>query len=230
MTTPIIPFGMRGGTYNARQLQTQLTLAMVDVANQREPGYLGMSGIGGCPREQYFRMVEPKLAEAQQSWYSMAGYVWEAGIKALLGDTEAACKTISNLEPFGVGLIADFDARYRGHIDHEIGNVLVEVKSAYWEKWLRIRGDGQPEYKHYAQVQSYLRHGRGRWDRAVIIYVARDIPHKLFYGVGGLPPFWCVDVNPNTKVQDELDIKAKWILRCVDLRDPPKCECGWCRT
>lgn len=229
---------------NAETLQHALISNMAKMANKREPFYLGMSGIGGCSREQYFKFTNPKRSPLQMCWYNFTGHLHESGVKALLNDPNAACQTITGLGPVGSGLstgaelVADFDNRYRGHVDYELPGqpVLVEVKTVYWEKWVRLVHGAPVPGQNYDQVQAYLTHGKNadggkKWERAILVYIARDIPHKLFSSqVTVLPPFHCVDVYPDPARQLFLDSKARDILTRIDHGDPPDCTCSWCRT
>jgi len=126
--------------------------------------------------------------------------------------------------PTGKELVADFDERYRGHTDYELPDgTLVEIKSTRWDKFVEIvhvkpRGN----FRHIAQVQAYMRHGN--YSHAILIYVARDMPHRDWEF-----PFWCVDVPRDERLMDELDEKAKMILAAIDKGQPPDCTCRYCR-
>ena len=191
--------------------------------------YLGMSGIGGCPREQYFRMTDPEPSDQRLQWYGWTGYLHEAGVKCLLGRERDGVLTFLGARGLGRELVADFDGRYRGHVDVELSDgTLVEVKTTGWRKLLQQIKKERAKPRHYDQVQAYLKHGP--YARAVVVYVARDIPHMSFYKQGGwLPPFWCVDVEPWPARQEMLDQKAKAILKAVDGGKPPDCACRWCK-
>ena len=195
-------------------------------------GYLGMSGIGYCPRDQYWRVVDPTPPDDRLHWYNWIGYtIEEAMCRLLRGAGFGLAEAAGQLE-----IVADFDPRFRGHIDHLLieDRTVVEIKSTYWAKFVRLRDSGLPMPAHYDQVQMYMRHGN--FPQAVICYVARDIPHRD-WDVGVAPimgddeylAFWLVDVQPDPGRADELDAKAQEILYYIDLGVAPSCECNWCK-
>jgi len=204
---------------NAQEIQSKLLVGLAQDTKHEHRDYVGMSGIGGCPREMYWRYMDPQPAEQRLLWYSWTGYMHEEAVLKLLG-----------AEQVRRDIVASFDDRYRGHTDHELPDgTLVEVKSVGWNKIVRLRGQRKASENNIAQVQAYMKHGG--FEKGVIVYVARDIPHREFYKWKGdwLPPFWCVEVFPDTFVQDELDKKAKMVLTMIDRGVPPRCECRWCR-
>jgi hypothetical protein len=175
--------------------------------------YLGMSQISQCPRKLYNEFLNGRRPpNDQQHWYCWTGYLHEAAIMSLLG-----------IEPHHAEVAAKFDDRFRGHVDHAGDGKVLEVKSVTWDRFNRIRDDGRPLREHNEQVQCYLRHGG--WKLAVLIYIARDVPHREFDG----PPFWTFDVLPDPALADKLDEKARGILAAIDRREMPPCECGYCR-
>jgi hypothetical protein len=190
--------------------------------HQEWRGYVGMSGIGGCPRDLYWRAIDPILASDQLHWYGWSGYLHEAALKNLLGaHREAILTFLSGSLPVGRELIADFDPRYRGHTDHEAPDgTLIEYKSTGWNKFLKIQQRGAG-LRHIAQVQAYMRHGN--YPNAIIVYVARDVPHREWQ-----IPFWCLDVERDERMMDELDEKARMVLAAVDVGIPPECTCNYC--
>lgn len=178
--------------------------------------YLGMSGIGQCPRKLYFEFVNGRRPPTdQQHWYCWTGYVHEAAIVDLLAGEKKLAEQIE--------VIAAFDSRFRGHVDYVIDGQLIEIKSTAWNKFTGIKLDNRPQREHLEQVQMYMRHGG--WTHTQIIYVARDVPHREFDG----PPFWIFDVYPDKQLADKLDQKARDILAAIDRHQPPRCECGYCR-
>lgn len=204
---------------------------------EQKRDYLGMSQIARCPRLLYRMLTEGRAEEeldAQQHWYCWIGYLWEKAVVGLLWD-EAVENLLNPDIPAQVSVmsqnvevVAIFDQRYRGHVDFEMDvdhgvMALVEIKSVYWGKWNRIRAQGRPELEHVAQVQAYMQHGY--WNRAFIVYVARDVPHKAWAG----PPFWVYEVEYVRTIGKALDAKARRILAAFDRGVAPACKCGKCR-
>jgi len=175
--------------------------------------YLGMSGIGGCSRKMYREFVEGRqIPSDRDHWYCWTGYMHEAAIINLLGITQQRRE-----------IVAAFDQRFKGHTDFEVGDTVVDIKSVGWEKFLRLQFGEEISHNNIAQVQMYMRHS-AFFAHAVLIYVARDVPHRDFS-----MPFWAMDVAPDLELMDILDDKARRILKAIDQRQPPVCNCGWCR-
>lgn len=215
-------------TINAITLKDQLCQGLREKSGlEGQRNYLGMSGIGQCPRRLYLDFVEGRVsASDQQHWYCWTGYVHEAAVIRLLAEdlTEAppqGSKPTDLLRQ--VEVVAGYDQRFRGHVDYVLSERVIEVKSVGWDKFVRIRDDDQPQYEHRCQVQMYLRHGG--WARGLVIYIARDVPHREFDG----PPFWVFEVEPDEVMADRLDRKAQDVLAAIDRREPPACTCSWCR-
>ncbi len=202
---------------NAIAMKDKLCLALREKSGlERQRPYLGMSGIGQCPRKLYFDMIEGRRAPSdQQHWYCWTGYLHEGGVIGLLG--------LDAVELRQMEIVAAFDARFRGHVDCPMKDQVVEIKSVNWDKFNRVRETGQAEPNHRDQVQMYLRHGG--WESGLVVYVARDVPYREFDG----PPLWVVEIEPDPVLADRLDEKAQRILAAVDARESPVCECGWCR-
>lgn len=180
--------------------------------------YLGMSGIGYCPRKLYFEFINGSSEFTdQQHWYCWTGYLNEAAVIRLIADLGAQQQQFE--------IVAGFDARFRGHIDYLLNPMeFIEIKSVGWDKFCKIREANRPEYAHLAQVQMYLRHGG--YQCAKIIYIARDVPHREFDGM----PLWVLEIYPDDTLANRLDAKAQRILAAIDANDPPECECSWCRS
>ena len=184
--------------------------------------------------EQIEPQNSPSPPDDRLKWYSWTGYGHESMVLNLLAENLDQQATQVHRE-----LVAEWAPRFRGHIDHELPDgTLLELKSVYWEKLLRLMASGRAEAKNEAQVQSYMRHGG--YDQAIILYTARNVPHKEFYRKrvhvrgntwlpGWTPPFWAVDIIEYPAMQDSLDDKARNILRCYDEGTPPLCSCGYCK-
>ncbi len=185
--------------------------------------YLGMSGISQCPRLLYNQFTNGRgYQPIQDHWHCREGYKEQAEALEMLGA----------INPKGVEVIAEWDARYKGHTDWETPDGdLVEIKSVYWDKFMDIVERRRAERQHYEQVQAYLRHGV--WKLAHICYKARDVPQEQWRGdtiatCGGIP-VWIVSVGLNREVADRLDAKARMILGAIDRGVAPDCVCGRCR-
>lgn len=195
-------------------VKRQLCEALVEQSgHDRRRDYLGMSGIGDCSRKQYFSFVGGRTADDQLLWYSWTGYLHEAAILKLFKRRKRE-----------IEVVAGFDERFRGHVDLALSKQdLVEIKSTNWGKFQRIIDGGEPDLRHQYQVQMYLRHGG--WERCFVVYIARDVPHKEWYDF----PLYVFEVRPDAARADRMDAKAKAILAAIDRREPPDCDCGWCR-
>ncbi len=208
---------------NARQLKSELSQALLEKSGlEQRRAYLGMSQIGRCPRQLYWAMVEGRSdteMNEQRHWFCWTGYLHEAAMLELLG---------VDVSQQGVEIVADFDRRFRGHVDCVLDSSgIAEIKSVSWRKFQRIREWNRPDHLHMKQVQSYLHHGipGAVWDRAFIIYLARDVPFPEWRGF----PIWVFGVPYNEALARMLDVKAQRILAAVDAGTPPECECGRCR-
>lgn len=212
---------------NAMTLKADLCRALREKSGlEAHRPYLGMSGIGGCPRKLYFDFVEQReVAGDQQHWYCWTGYLHEGAVVELLGSVVSnPNQEEEGVKPWRrqVEVVAGFDQRFRGHVDYIIGEFVVEVKSVGWEKFCRIKEDGQAQYEHRAQMAMYLRHGG--WQRGYIVYIARDVPHREFE-----PPFWVFELEWDEGLMERMDRKARDVLAAIDRKEPPACTCSYCR-
>ena len=177
--------------------------------------YLGMSQISNCPRQLYDRFLNGSGRLSDRAhWFCRIGYLWQREVLDML-DMPA---TYQETE-----IVAGFDARYRGHVDWELDQSLIEVKSVSWEIFLRVAETKYPIRSHNEQVQSYLRHGNG-YKSCIMVYVARDVPLGQWDGI----PVWMLAVYPKQETQDTLDDKARRVLKAVDEGIAPQCACGRC--
>jgi len=206
---------------DARQLKDVLTQQVMSTSGlEQRRDYLGMSQIGRCPRELYRLMLEGKGTgtEERDHWFCWLGYLYESAIVELLGG-----------EPMwqGIEVVAEFDERFRGHVDYQLdrGGVLwdlVEIKSTSYARLQSIIRAQSPVPFHVAQVQAYMRHGY--WERAFIVYVARDVPGRDWRGM----PIWVFELGIDPRIGAALDRKAREVLRAVDEGVAPECTCGRC--
>lgn len=177
--------------------------------------YLGMSSIGQCPRQLYHNYIAGRPIDEQSHWFCWTGYLHEDAIVRLLTNS-------AETQERGVEVVADFDDRFRGHVDLVLDGDLVEIKSTGWDKFQKLRM-GEPPRHNVEQVQMYLCHGG--WDVCHLVYVARDVPPREWQGL----PFWTFEIRSNQSEIKRLNAKAKRVLLAIDRNVPPVCECGRCR-
>jgi hypothetical protein len=172
--------------------------------------YVGLSGIGHCLREQYWRFVDPEPLDVRMARYSRAGYLHEHEVKRRL-------RRIGVISTYrGAEVVAPFDPRLRGHTDGEtVWGDLLEIKSTNDRRFREVMRTGGPLPDHAAQVHMYLRYGP--WSQALMVYINR-CDHQYFPMV----------VPYDAAVGDAMELRAKELLRAIDLRTPPACTCGCC--
>ena len=178
---------------------------------EQKRAYLGMSGIANCARRQYLDFVAGKSdlsLNAHLGCY--VGYMFERDTLLRL-DAAGIRLNIARRE-----VVADFDPRFRGHVDAETTDGdLVEIKSANANKFLQVSQQARALMSHYLQVQAYLRYGP--WDHALLIYINRDtFEHRV------------LDIARSDRHGAQVQDKAQYILSSIDTRTPPSCTCGKC--
>jgi len=200
---------------NANQIGDALMKWTIEHSGLENRGYLGMSRIDECPLVLYREMLNGRR---DGSWHAhlmcYAGYLWERDIKARL---QAVGLYVPGSE---CELVADWDARFRGHTDGTIEGRLLEIKSTHAEKLMRIRSERRLPHQHFSQVQCYMHHGG--FAEAIVVYVARD--------TGEL---WVTSSHAQERVGLSLDEKARGVLAAVDAwgtsgAKAPECTCGRC--
>jgi hypothetical protein len=173
--------------------------------------YLGMSGIGRCPRELYDRFLNPSPPTTEAYRGSYLGYLWEDEMKDILEATKVY-RPDSERE-----LVAPFDPRFIGHTDGETtSGELLEIKSVNARGLDRVKTEGRVKRDHFLQVQTYMRYGNYR--SALVALVCRDPLEFHFVYVPAVP-----------SVGEEMERKAKAILAAIDARRRPVCECRYCK-
>lgn len=199
----------------ARDLKQALLKRMVERSGlEAHRHYLGMSAIHDCPRQLYNEFLMGRhLPKPGHHWRCWLGLLHEAGIGTLMDGL---------IERYPVALVADFDSRYQGHVDFQTvdGECLVEIKTVTWEAFCGLRYNSRIPERHVSQVQAYLQHGP--WNRAILLYLARDAPNDRLHHI----PVWTFEVRHDPPVADRLDAKAKRILDAIDHKSPPACLCG----
>lgn len=172
--------------------------------------YLGMSGIGRCPRELYDRFFNPPppTPETYRSCY--LGYMWEDEAKDILEGAKIY-RPDSERE-----LVAPFDPRFVGHTDGETtSGELLEIKSINARGLDRVKDEGRAKRDHFYQVQTYMRYGY--YKSALIAYVCRD-PFEFHF----------VTVQADSWSGEKMEQKAKAVLKAIDAKQRPACECRRC--
>lgn len=179
---------------------------------EQQRSYLGMSGIARCPRQQYFNFAQGLHVTDADHARSYVGYLFEADVRARLADL-----CIYKPDSAARELVAPFDDRFRGHIDGEtMDDELLEIKSVNAMLFEKIEMSFRPKTEHVAQVQTYMRYGP--WEHALIVYVDRDSFAHLV-----------IHVAKQERIGEEMEQKAKKILAAIDRREPPACECNYCK-
>lgn len=172
--------------------------------------YLGMSGIARCPRRLYDDFLQPSKPTDETYRNCYLGYLWEDEAKNIL-EGSGIFKPDSERE-----LIAPFDARFIGHTDGEtIEGNLLEIKSVTAHALERIKEEGRAKRDHFWQVQTYMRYGD--YSQALIAYVSRDPMEFHFISVPCL-----------SAVGALLEEKARRVLKAIDTKQRPACECKRC--
>jgi len=195
----------------AAELRRTLEISIEDDADDGRT-YLGMSQIGRCARALYNELTYGRRRmRGAGIRLCHEGKVHEADILRRL-KAQGVQLTNCNRE-----LVADFDDRFKGHIDGEIDGDLLELKSVGFRDHLEdVRRRGA-RMKDRWQVQAYM--AFGGYERALIVYKVRadgDI--------------WIVEVRRDEVMIEQLRRKAARVLDCVDHDSPPRCECGRCRA
>ncbi len=178
--------------------------------------YLGMSGIGRCALEQWYTMKFGPLPSLARDKYGKRGYLFE-------GDAKLRLQRIGYYFPGSeVQLIAPWDSRFRGHTDGQVPAErfgepwLLELKSCGPKKFEDVVWHNAPLSEHLCQIQTYMRYGGWNW--TMIVYINADTFDH-----------WMIPVKRDDTYGKQMELRAQWILRCVDGEEyPPKCECGWC--
>jgi hypothetical protein len=173
--------------------------------------YLGMSGIGQCPRRLYDRFINPSEPTDETYRTCYLGYLWEDEAKDIL-EGAGIYRDKSERE-----LVVLFDERFRGHTDGETseGNLL-EIKSVTAYAMEKIKQSNKGKREHFAQVQTYMRYGD--YSQALVAYVSRD-PMEFYF----------ISVPRVAIVGEDMERKAQRILRAIDARNRPSCECRYCQ-
>ena len=173
--------------------------------NDRER-YIGLSKIGECPLSNYRLYFMPNgvaYREENQLLKFYIGYASEDDIVLRL-------KGLGDYRPGEQ--ISMFGGRVQGHTDGSFEGRLVEIKSVALESWLPT--DRLP-HKVWWQVQAYLRYTSFR--DAYVIYLARETGRVAVF-----------EVAEDRELGRRIHNRVLALVRAIENRVPPVCECGKC--
>lgn len=177
--------------------------------------YLGMSHIGDCPRTLYENFLAAQTPSYRTHASAFTGYMFEKKIMGWIADRRIDGLT---LVPGSINgeIVANFDSRYRGHIEAELcDNLLLEIKSLNARRFQELIKKNSIPTKHFLQVQTYMKHSGLR--NAVMVYVCRE---TMEFEIRPIPY--------NIRVAENLDKKAREVLAAIDAKKIPNCLCGFC--
>lgn len=201
---------------DTKKLHDQLTEAIIENSGlEQNRDYVGFSKIGDCPRKIYTEYMQKQNVSITESdhFYCYAGYHQEADVANLL-------IKIGVLDPTSRGkeIVSDISPIFKGHIDGlAMDGALIEIKSVSNQKYDSIKEKGKSLFRHFVQVQLYLRYGKMPY--ALIIYRNRETyEHMVMY------------VPYVKSAADEQEKKALIILDAIKDGKAPACTCHKCIT
>lgn len=175
---------------------------------EKTRAYLSVSHLTECPRRVVREFREGFRIDEHTQRMCYAGYEQEDNLRELLIG-------LGLIDQVNVEVVAPFDERLKGHMDGVGHNYVIELKSVSTIAWGKILKKGKPSYKHFAQVQMYMRYSG--LHSALVIYRNRETyEHKVF------------EVGYNEALAAKMEGKARMILAAIDNRTLPECECGHC--
>jgi hypothetical protein len=197
---------------------------------EQKRDYLGMSRVHMCPRllyDEFNRGLTRNEMGDWNHWMCLVGYTHQNMLTRLVLEGQALAEhEFSNMSIICEHeIMADFDSRFRGHVDMLFGDIPVEFKSVSWRNYQEILESGRMPRHHFGQMQLYLHHGG--FENGLMVYVARDCPAPLRED-GREVPVWVFDVYSYPDIARKLDYRAKLVLDAVDEGEPPQCWCGKC--
>jgi len=167
--------------------------------------YIGLSGIGDCSLLIWRRFFNHTGASTESRLKTRYSYEIEEDIKRRL-------QAIGIYSPGKE--ISIYDGLVKGHTDGEINKDLLEIATIPLTEYLP-HINHIPSKKLY-QSQAYMLYGH--YDRALILYFARD------YGV-----FRIFDLHRDPVMDDRIMSKVDALVEFVRAKVPPPCDCGKCR-
>lgn len=174
--------------------------------------YVGMSHIGDCPLKIYSGVINGIKPEQVDFRSCYRGYFYERELRQIMEKT-GIIKPNSQKE-----ITAQFDQRFCGHIDgeHKDGS-MVEIKSMKHKHFENVVKNRKVCYRYYAQIQTYMKYGN--FESTYLICISTETMEV-----------YTLRLVPNERIQEELEKKAKMILKCIDGKIKPECECNKCST
>ncbi len=180
--------------------------------------YIGLSGIGDCPRLIYHRVVHGTPATTEEKLKFAIGYELERALRERLRGVGVMDWPHGNQylvqSPGGVAC---------GHIDGCLNDGdLVEFKTIAREEWLpyedRTVCDSAPKpwRRILHQVTAYMHFGG--FSRGHVVYLARD--------TGAVR---VVPVVVDLRVVREIEETIRTVRAALDSGTPPACRCGRCQ-
>lgn len=199
---------------NAQTIQNEITKAIIAKSGlEQHRDYVGFSKIGNCPLQIYREFMSKQKTTTTESdhRFCYAGYHQEDDIAGILESAGILAPGTRNTQ-----IVSSISPIFKGHIDGlTIGGELIEIKSVNGERFERIRSKQKCDYRHFIQVQLYMRYGG--MPCAFVIYRNRDTYETLVLRV------------PYVKgVADDLEKKALEILDAIKNETAPACTCGHC--
>lgn len=192
-------------------LSTDLQSQLVDyIARESrhvdDRGYIGLSGIGDCPRVIYDRYFAGDhvghQALIKHAWaYNFEGIMIEYLIKMGLYRRASA--------------ISLYDGLVQGHPDGEIAGELLEIKTIESADHLPI--PPRLPNRAFYQVQSYMHYGH--YDRVHVLYIARDTGHIRVIGS-----------IYSSNIGKRIEAKIARLVQAVQTSIRPPCECRRCQS
>ena len=173
--------------------------------------YLSISHVGNCPRKVVEEFRNGFQVAEHTHRMAFAGYEMEDSIRRML---EALGLVAAGSE--GLEVVSPWDKRLRGHLDGLTpdGDVL-EFKSVSRGQFSKILEKGRPLWRHFVQVQLYMRYGELR--NALVVYRCREnYEHRV------------LEVPYNERQAATFEVRAGRMLEAIDQGKTLECECGMC--
>lgn len=206
---------------NAAVLQDALVRITAENSGHEEHrDYLGMSQIAKCPRRLFFEIQNGTPSDLDGKLRCYKGYQMECDLLTRMALVLDLLGGDWILAP-EVGEISALGEQFIGHPDGELVSldgkerILVEIKSTLQESLDRILERARIPTRHWWQVQCYLRFGG--WERALIIYEARDTGRIYVH-----------PVRRDERTGERCERKARLVLDALEVGAPPRCACGRC--
>ncbi len=201
---------MRTQLKSTRMTALELRTALEDWTAQNcgleTRDYLGMSTVGKCPAEMYYRAT----GSGPDGRFEVARYCYEGLLHQ--EDLIQRLKAMHLYEP-APELVASFDDRVRGHPDGIVDGRVMDIKSVTRDTFYQVKQSQRAPDEHYAQVQCYMLYGKFR--EAILLYKCRETGK-----------IWPLYVLAQEGAQRRIEEKIKRVLAAIDRGVPPACECG----